>query len=371
MAKNELSECNIPPLASLYVFLSWACNLRCRHCWARKDSHAPSGELTADEVINVIEQGRPLGLSNIKLSGGEPMLNKSRFLQLIRYFRDTKLNNSIESNGTLIDEEIAEALKEANTVVAVSIDAAEAELHDKYRGVVGSHDKTTNGLKLLRNIGVRCQILTAVAKDNLSQIEAIVRKYAPLGVSAFGVNAIQPSGQGIYLKNIVLNELEILELSHYLDRLSQQLADEKNEARVSMGTPPLAFKKISAEGFLPREDCPFGHMLSIIPDGTITVCGCFDHTIASKMRVGSINDDIAALWKYSPALLQIRSDIPCSLEGICSRCLVRDYCQGSCRALAIASGGRVTSEFPFCAKMAELGKFPKTRLRDFISNPAS
>jgi len=68
----------VPALKTLYFYLTEGCNLRCRHCWL-----APQHEegalkypyLDFTWFCDVIRQAKPLGLSGVKLTGGEPLMH--------------------------------------------------------------------------------------------------------------------------------------------------------------------------------------------------------------------------------------------------------------------------------------------------------
>ena len=65
-------------LRSIYFYLAEGCNLRCRHCWInpKYQSEDRSYPVLSLEVFrSVITQAKPLGLSSVKLTGGEPLLH--------------------------------------------------------------------------------------------------------------------------------------------------------------------------------------------------------------------------------------------------------------------------------------------------------
>ena len=68
----------IPPLQHLYVYLTGGCNLACRHCWidpVHQPPGAPGPELDLDLLNAILDQAKDLGLSGVKLTGGEPLLH--------------------------------------------------------------------------------------------------------------------------------------------------------------------------------------------------------------------------------------------------------------------------------------------------------
>jgi molybdenum cofactor biosynthesis enzyme MoaA len=65
-------------LNTIYFYLTEGCNLKCRHCWIApkyqsKDAKWPA--LDFELFKNIVRQGKELGMSNAKLTGGEPLIH--------------------------------------------------------------------------------------------------------------------------------------------------------------------------------------------------------------------------------------------------------------------------------------------------------
>ena len=130
-------------LTSLYLYLTDRCNLRCAHCWI-----SPRYSLKKDAGIPIlplkktIQEAKIIGLNTVKLTGGEPLLYEN-IDKLLLFLKDEDLGISIETNGTLIDKASAALFKKCSVrQVAVSLDAASKEIHERIRGVSGCFEKT-------------------------------------------------------------------------------------------------------------------------------------------------------------------------------------------------------------------------------------
>ena len=145
MAEAEIqsTEPRVPPLATIYFYLTEGCNLACRHCWIAPKYQAGSTiypSLSYDLFVNIIQQAKPLGLGSVKLTGGEPLLHPN-IVELLRFIRAEELGLTIESNGLLCTPEIVEEIKQCKgPFVSVSLDGAKAETHEWVRGVEGSFE---------------------------------------------------------------------------------------------------------------------------------------------------------------------------------------------------------------------------------------
>src|SRR4030065_75225 len=114
-----------------------ACNLKCIHCHAVSDKAHPD-ELATDEgkkLIDMLAENNKF--RTLIYTGGEPLVRPDIFT-LLRHSQQAGLANIIATNGTLINEEMAFKLKEHGVVCnAISIDAANAEIHDFVRNKPG------------------------------------------------------------------------------------------------------------------------------------------------------------------------------------------------------------------------------------------
>ena len=94
--------------------------------------------LSTSEAFGVIDQICELGSVVVILSGGEPLMRDDIFA-IARYGSDRGLKMAMGTSGVLIDEENARLIKKSGIRrVAVSIDSANPEVHDEFRGLPGA-----------------------------------------------------------------------------------------------------------------------------------------------------------------------------------------------------------------------------------------
>jgi len=172
------------------------CNLRCDYCfYLDKKEMFSSGSQEASrfvmtgEVLEAFVKGymesQPEGTGEIHFTwqGGEPTLLPLDFfrsaLALQKKYRrpGMKVTNSLQTNGTLLDDEKARFFRDSGFLVGISIDGPE-ELHDAYRRDAvgnGSFRRTMQGLEILRKHGVEFNTLTVVQNLNSRQPETVYR----------------------------------------------------------------------------------------------------------------------------------------------------------------------------------------------------
>ena len=101
------------PLNQIYFYLTEGCNLRCRHCWIAPKHQAEGKAATAlayDLFRHIVDQAKPLGLSGVKLTGGEPLIHP-RIKEILDYLRGQDLTVTIESNGIACTTELAAKIR--------------------------------------------------------------------------------------------------------------------------------------------------------------------------------------------------------------------------------------------------------------------
>jgi uncharacterized protein len=168
---------HIPPAFHLMAKPTGSrCNLACRYCfYLPKAALYPRGHLSmTDDVletyISQLIESHHAPEVTVAWQGGEPTLMGLDFFRKAIEFQKKylpsgmKLQNTIQTNGTLLDEEWCSFLKKHNFLVGISIDGPRS-LHDVYRvdrTGKGTFDQVMHGLSLLKEYGVEFNILAAI-----------------------------------------------------------------------------------------------------------------------------------------------------------------------------------------------------------------
>jgi len=359
--KPDLPD-GVPPLTSLYLYISDACNLNCRHCWITP-VYSPSREnghfLQPEYIEKAIQEAGSLGLRTVKLTGGEPFLHPDirEILSLISNY-GFKIN--IETNGTKIDPGMARYLRETEKFffISVSLDGLEAKSHDWFRGVNGSFNKAVDGIKNLVDQNIHPQLICTLHRKNEAQIDQMIDKAASLGCSSIKFNHIQPMGRGrTDPDGIRLAPDRILELYKKID----QRIRRENCIRVYLDVP-YAFKSMRnlVNDRLGR--CHVKNILSILAGGRISLCG-IGETVADLIFGHVGKNSLKDIWLTHPVLQEIREQIPGEMEGVCAECIHRNFCMGHCIAQSYLMSKKLNSSFWFCQYARERNLFPESRLK--------
>ncbi len=150
-------------MKTLDVEITNVCNEKCRHCYHPEKRDEKFME-DMDLFEKMLGEFGKLGFMYLTLTGGEPLLNL-QFKEIFRIAQKQRYAVSIKTNGTLINDDFSEFLKEMKPRnVEVSLYSLDSDEHDNITGFPGSFEKTMEGIKLLRSYGVKVSVFTPVIK---------------------------------------------------------------------------------------------------------------------------------------------------------------------------------------------------------------
>jgi SynChlorMet cassette radical SAM/SPASM protein ScmF len=361
----QSSGSGVQPLREIYFYLTEACNLRCRHCWIApkfQGSAESHGYLEPELFASIVEQALPLGLTGVKLSGGEPLLHPA-ILEIIQLAKARALRVTLETNGVLCTDQMASVLAGYDTALAcISLDGVDAETHEWVRGVDGCFEAALEGLRNFVKAGLRPQIIFTLLRLNLDQVERIIDLAESLGAGSVKFNLLQPTERGalMHQSDQVLTVRELIDLGR---RVERQYTDQKS-IRIFFHQPP-AFRPLSrlfgGEGG-GCGVCGVKTILGVLHDGSYALCG-IGESIPALVFGNAEKDVLADIWCEHPVLQEIRAGLPASLRGVCADCLMKGICLGACAAQNYYRHGNLWGPYWFCEQAHKDGAFPATRLR--------
>lgn len=145
------------------------CNLRCRMCYVRLTpaEMEPLGrELTAGEWLALAEEAKAAGLVFLLLTGGEPML-RSDFAQIYEGLATMGLSISINTNGTLLTEQIRELWRRLPpSQVNVTLYGTCREDYGALCGDPEAFDRVMEALRWLREAGILTRLNATIVPTN-------------------------------------------------------------------------------------------------------------------------------------------------------------------------------------------------------------
>ncbi len=266
----------------------------------------------------------------------------------------------METNGTLIDDEMAQFLKSKThfSFVSVSLDGAKPDTHDNLRGVVGCFQLAKNGLNNLTKAGFQPQVICTLYRGNVSEMTELIEMAENLGCGSVKFNHVQKIGRGErFAKKQGLGIEEIIRLYRYLE--SDIIPRKKIQVFFDI---PYAFSPIRKLLSSSIGRCAHFNVIGLLSGGELALCGI--GTTVPELIYGHIEtNDLAKIWCENQKMIRLRKQIPAQLEGICALCLHRDICLGACIANNFHETGRLNSDYYFCRQAHKLGLFPISRYK--------
>ena len=166
-----------------------ACDLKCKHCRACAQPDRHPNELTHDEARDLLEQFASFEKPPVVVfTGGDPM-KRPDILELVRYGVGLGLQMAITPSATpQMTREAVFRLKDAGlSRLAVSLDSHDPGVHDAFRGVPGSFDRTLRIIEWARDAGLPVQINTTITCRNVDHVDDMAEPLARLGIVLWSV----------------------------------------------------------------------------------------------------------------------------------------------------------------------------------------
>jgi len=173
---------------ALQITLTNRCNLNCRMCTIVKHPSLERDELATEEIFRLISEAKEMGIPQVVLTGGEPLLRKDIF-EICSFCREKGLRSIVTTNGMLIDEPIAEKIVLSGlSHIHFSIDGME-KAHDSFRGK-GAFSRVVNAIKFVdsarkkhnssMSIGFACTVM----EQNVSDLPKMMEFFDELNVES-------------------------------------------------------------------------------------------------------------------------------------------------------------------------------------------
>jgi len=325
------------------------CNLACAYCFfLDKELLYPSSNFRmSDEMLEsyirqLIESHQTPEVT-VAWQGGEPTLMGVDFYRKAIEFQNKyrkpgmTFENTMQTNGTLLDDEWCEFFKENNFLIGISIDGPR-KLHDVYRvdkGGKGTFDKVMRGVRLLQKHGVEFNVLVTVNRVNADyplevyhflrdevgtewiQVIPVIERINPDGVNVIQQGdtvterSVQPEQFGRFMIRIfdewILNDVGEMFVQTF-----------EATARNWMGLP-------SSGMCVFEETCGLG--LALEHNGDLYSC---DHFVEPDYLLGNIQDELMIELVSSDQQVQFGLDKRDTLPQYCRECDVRFACKGEC-----------------------------------------
>jgi radical SAM protein with 4Fe4S-binding SPASM domain len=333
----------VPPVMVSFS-VTQECNLKCIHCYSWSVETPHPDELNTAEAKRVIGEIADAGARLIIFDGGEPLMRKDIY-ELVACAREVGLRPLMGTNATLITEDVAARLVDSGIrALAISLDGAEAQSHDEFRGQEGCWEKTMQGIANARQAGIPFQIAPTLRHGSPREWKDIADLAKEMDAMAVEVFDYIPAGRGAENPEFVLSTEE--RQSFVKNYIARQLADEDMIYRC-VGIPQLW---VEVERSVPEEDVLMRFVRTCCGAGLRYCCVLYEGSVypcmvLQKKAGGVRHQSFPEIWYESEVLKTLRDRD--QLEGKCGRCDWRHLCGGA-RCKVYEMTGSLTAEDPTC-----------------------
>jgi uncharacterized protein len=326
-----------------------ACNLDCAYCFfLDKEAFYPGSrfrmpDAVLEQYIRQIIESHQVDNVNIAWQGGEPTLMGLDFfrrsMELVEKYRRPGMRflHTMQTNGTLLDDEWAAFFKQHNFLIGVSLDGP-ARLHNIYRVDKGGRptfDRVMRGLRLLQEHGVDYNVLTTINRFNADhplEVYRFLRDDAGATWMQFipVVERINGDGRTLYQEGNQVSERSVLpeQFGCFLSAIFDEWVSH-DVGRIYVQTFEAAVRNwlgLGASGMCVfNETCGAG--LALEHNGDLYAC---DHFVEPDYLLGNIQEQHMIELVASSRQAKFGQHKRDALPRYCVECDVRFACHGEC-----------------------------------------
>jgi len=336
-----------------------ACNLNCVHCYAHAVEISREKDLSGDQAMAVIDDLVKFGSPVILFSGGEPLFRPD-LMYLASYAVNKGMRAVISTNGTLIDRQKAEALKEIGlSYVGVSLDGME-EVNDRFRRKKGAFRDALKGIRNCREAGLKVGLRFTMNRSNIGEISSIFDLLEDMDIPRVCFYHLVYAGRGSAL---VDQDLSHAERRQVLDLIMDRTKDlhergiDKEVLTVDNHAdgPYLYLRMLREENPRAEDVLQLLKMNEGNSSGRGIGCISWDGSVHADQfwrhhSFGNVLErPFSEIWTdMSDPLMARLKDKKRYVRGRCTACRWLDICGGNFRVRAEAATGDLWGPDPAC-----------------------
>ena len=320
------------------IEITYDCTLRCAMCYnGVRANEKKFSDYLKECNFGVMDQEKQRKLNNIielclnngakffTITGGEPLLYPDLVIELIKKIKTNGGYASINSNATVIDEELAKKLKEAGLDSAlISIHGADEKTHAKTVCVNDAFERTRNGIKSLLSEGIHVVPNFVASHINIRKLKETAEMLYELG--------IKNQAYSIFIPTPGVEEHEALKMTtddnksyfEQLHELNMKYSDLR--ATATLPVPPCLSKGIVEPEVLEKFEfrtCPSGRQFMVVnADGNASPCiqYAWNESYGSNI-IDNNNEAVSRKLSYWKELFNLPEKcFSCGSKGFCNPC---------------------------------------------------
>ena len=322
---------------ALLAELSYRCPLHCPYCSNPSRLRAES-ELTTDEWIRVIGEAGKLGVLQIGLSGGEPLVRPD-LAAIVGAARETGLYTNLITSGIGLTESRVHELRDAGLEsVQLSFQSDEARLGDEVAGT-RAHDRKLAAAAAVRAAGISLSLNFVIHNRNIDRLREMIDLTERLGAERVELANVQYYGWAF------LNRSALLPTRDQVARARQIAAEAKERLA---GTIDILYVLPDYYETRPKP-CLNGwgqRYLTVNPVGDVLPCPTAASAIPSLRFENVRIKSLAWIWSESESFNCFRGTE--WMSEPCRSCPQKEIDFGGCRCQAALLTGDASNTDPVC-----------------------
>jgi pyrroloquinoline quinone biosynthesis protein E len=326
----------VEPPFGLLAELTYGCPLHCPYCSNPLDLGGYRDELTTAEWQRVLTEARDLGVLQLHLSGGEPLLRRD-LADIVRTGRELGLYTNLITSGLGLTPRRAEQLRAAGVDhVQISVQADEAALSDRIAGTP-SFARKLAAARLVKELGWPLTLNVVLHRQNVDRIAAILDLAEDLGADRIELAHTQYYGWGLLNRDALLPSTAQLQRAEAVVRAAHERLAGRMEVIYVLPDHHGRYPKPCMGGWGRRQ-------LTVVPDGGVLPCPSA-HTLPLP-RASVRERSLAWIWQESPLFQRFRGTD--WMPEPCRSCDRREVDFGGCRCQAFLLTGDAARTDPVC-----------------------
>ena len=322
------------------------CNFRCKHCYLLDSvEHHVSSTSNSERLMKIAEILCDEGIFNIVLTGGEPLARPDILKRLIVYLTARGINVSVNTNLTLLTDELLDFFKEKNVRnLLISCPSASPSLYEEITNY-HNYNRFMANLKKVIDSGVRYSLNMVVSQYNKHNIIETAKALKHIGACKFGATPMS--------LNPLYPRTDLLLTNDEVRSLAQDLLWIKDNMGMSIdimeALPKCVFPKEMLKQDLPflKRRCQAGiSIIAVSHSGDVRPC-----THNPEVYGNILTDGMDVIWQRMKPWRSTQL-----IPAKCRACMYFVSCHGGCRTNAKTFFGKwdaedVWMEDPICERL--------------------
>lgn len=322
---------------TLLAELTHRCPLHCPYCSNPIDLLRAESEIATADWKRVLTQARALGVLQLGLSGGEPLVRKD-LEEIAAHARSLGLYTTLVTSGLGLTRKRAETLRDVGLEhVQISLQDSDPVSAERIAGVSSLRQKQA-AMAIVRELGFAFSINVVLHRANLDRIGEIIDLAADQGADRLELANTQYYGWGLRNRAALMPRREQV-------LRAKAIAEERMQRY--KGQMQMLF--VLPDYFEERPKACYGgwgrHYIVVGPNGQALPChGAY---AIPSLELPSVREHpLEWIWHESPAFQAFRGDA--WMKEPCRSCPMKTVDFGGCRCQAMALTGDAAAADPVC-----------------------